>query len=101
VRDPKLIKKCVEVVILTTPIGLNMENFMLEKAFDMRLELNEHIEHIRFAFEEIKPSKSTMGINKTDIIVVTTNKGLGRAPYIRKMSSRGLLTIRVDETKGS
>ena len=33
-------------------------------------------------FEQIKPSETTISINKTDIIVVSTNGGLDRSPYI-------------------
>jgi hypothetical protein len=81
-RYSKLIKECVEVAVFAPPIGLNMNDFMLEKAFDMLLKLNKYIKHIRLTLNEIKPSKSTICINETHIIVVTTNRGLGRAPYI-------------------
>jgi F0F1-type ATP synthase gamma subunit len=74
---------------------------MLEKTFDMKLELDKDIKHIRLTFNKIKPGKSTISINKTDIIVVTTDRGLCRTSNIRKTSSRGLLTSLVDETNGS
>ena len=50
----------------------------------MQLKLQEHIKHISFAFEEIKPRKATVGINETDIIFMTTDRCLGRAPYVEK-----------------
>jgi hypothetical protein len=53
VRDPKLLKESVEIAILATPIRLNMNNFMLEKSFNMGLKLNENIEYIRFALNKI------------------------------------------------
>jgi hypothetical protein len=81
-RNSKLAKECVEVAILAPPIRLNMNNLMLEKSFNMLLKLNKYIKHIRFALNEIKPSKATISINETHIIVVTTNRGLGRTPYI-------------------
>ena len=80
--DPKRLEKRVEVAIFTTPIRLDMDNFMLEKAFNMFLKLNKDIKHIRFTLNKIKPSKATVSINETDIIIMTTNRGLGRAPYI-------------------
>ena len=81
-RDPKLIKERVEVAILAPPIGLDMNNLMLEKTFDMLLKLNKDIKHIRLTLNKIKPSKSTISINKTDIVVVTTDRGLCRTPNI-------------------
>jgi hypothetical protein len=72
--DPKRLEKGVEVAILTTPIRLKMNNFMLEKVFNMFLELNKYIKHIRFALNAIKPSKMTISINETDIVIVTTNR---------------------------
>ena len=83
-RDPKLIKESVEVAIFAPPIGLNMDNFMLEKSFYMHLKLNEDIKHIRFALKKIKPGKTTVCINKADIIVVTTHRRLSGTPHIRK-----------------
>jgi hypothetical protein len=84
VRDPKLIKKRIEVVIFTPPIGLNMKNFMLKETLNMCLKLNKNIEHIRFPLNKIKPSEPTISINKTDIIIVATNRRLGMTPYIGK-----------------
>jgi hypothetical protein len=100
-RDPKQLEKGVEVAILTTPIRLNMNNFMLEKAFNMFLELNKYIKHIRFALNEIKPSKTTISINETDIVIMTTNRGLSRTQTFENTSSRGYLTSRLDSEKGS
>jgi hypothetical protein len=81
-RDPKRLEKGVEVAILTTPIRLNMNNFMLEKAFNMFLKLNKYIKHTKFALNEIKPSKATASINETNIVTMATNKGLSRTAVI-------------------
>jgi hypothetical protein len=81
-RNPKLLKERVEVAILAPPIRLNMNYFVLEKTFNMRLKLSENTKHIRFALNKIKPSKATISIDETDIIFVTTNRGLSRTPYI-------------------
>ena len=59
-----------------------MNNFVLEKTFNMFLKLNNNIKHIRFAFNKIKLGKATISINETDIIIVTTDKSLRMIPYI-------------------
>ena len=59
-----------------------MNNFVLEKAFNMFLKLNNNVKHIIFAFNKIKPVKATISINETDIIIVTTDRSLSRTPYI-------------------
>jgi hypothetical protein len=83
--NPKRLEKRVEVAIFAPPpIRLNMNNLMLEKVLNMLLKLNKNIEHIRFTLNEIKPSETTVSINETDIIIMTTNGGLGRTPYIGK-----------------
>ena len=69
--DPKRLKEGVEVAILATAVRLNMNNFVLEKAFNMFLELNKNVKHIRFTFDKIKPSEPTISINKTNIIIMT------------------------------
>jgi hypothetical protein len=84
VRDPKFLEKPVEVLILATPIRLNSNDFCFEKTLNMGLELQENIEHIRFTLDKIKPSKATVSINETDIVIMTTDRCLSVTPYIRK-----------------
>jgi hypothetical protein len=50
-RNPKFAKEGVEVAIFTTPIRLNMNNFVAKESLDMKLELHKHIKHISFAFK--------------------------------------------------
>lgn len=83
-RDPKFLKEGIKIAILTTPIELNMNNFFFEKILNMCLKLKKKIEHIRFALKKIKPSKATISINKTDIIIRATGRSLGRTPHIAK-----------------
>jgi hypothetical protein len=83
-RDPKFLEKSVEVVIFTTPIRLNTADFCFEKMLNMCLKLEKNIEHIRFTLNKIKPSKATISVNETDIIVMTTYRRLNMTPYIRK-----------------
>jgi hypothetical protein len=47
------------------------------------LKLKENLKHIRFMFKKIKLGKTTISINKTDIKLMSTNRGLGRTPNIR------------------
>jgi hypothetical protein len=77
-----LLKERTKITVLTPPVGLNINNFLLEEPLYMTLELQEDIKHIRLAFQQINPCKATISINKTDIIVVTTNRSLGMAPHI-------------------
>jgi hypothetical protein len=73
VSNAMFLKERTKITILTPPVRLNMNNFLLEEPFYMALELQEDIKHIRFAFKKINACKATISINKTDIIVVTTN----------------------------
>jgi hypothetical protein len=59
-----------------------MNNFVLEKTLNMCLKFKKHIEHIRYSLKKVKPSEATICINETDIIFMTTDGHLGRAPYI-------------------
>jgi hypothetical protein len=47
------------------------------------------MEHIRFALNQIKPGKATVGINETDIVIMTTHRGLGRPHISEDTISRG------------
>jgi hypothetical protein len=49
----------------------------------MALELQKNVKDIILVFKEIQPCKTTIAINETDIICVSTNKWLGRTLYIQ------------------
>ena len=61
-----------------------MDDFLLKKALNVCLKLNEDIKHIRLFLNKIKPSKPTISINETDIIIVATDTCLGMTPHIGK-----------------
>jgi hypothetical protein len=82
-QNTKFLEESVEVVILTTPVGLNTD-FCFEKTFNMYLELQKGIKHIIFMLNKIKPSKATININKTDIVIMSTGRRLSMTSYIRK-----------------
>ena len=79
----QFVKEWVEFFILTTPISLDMNDFAIEKAFNMFLKLNKHIIDIRFMLKQIEPSKATESINKTHIETMSTDRCEGRNPNIR------------------
>ena len=99
--NSKLIKECIEVVILTPPIGLHMNDFMTEQTLNMRLEFQENIKHIRLAFKKIKRSEPSVSTNETGIIIMTTNRGLGMAPYIQKHKLKLFIDYTTRLRKGS
>jgi hypothetical protein len=57
VQNPKFLEEGVEVVILTTPIGLNTNDLCFEKMLNMCLKLQGNIEHIIFMLDKIKQVK--------------------------------------------
>jgi hypothetical protein len=63
---------------------LYVQDFPIQKMFNMLLKLKKYLEHIRFTFEEIKPCQTTISIDKANIIFMSTNRGLGRTPNIQK-----------------
>jgi hypothetical protein len=81
-RNTNITKEFVEFNVLSSPVGLHMDNFSIKKTLNMTLELHEHTEHIIFALKKIQPRKATITINKTDIICVSTNRSFCRTPYI-------------------
>jgi hypothetical protein len=51
VCNTMFLKERTKIRILTPQVGLNMNNFFLEKTLYMTLELQKDIKHIRFAFK--------------------------------------------------
>jgi hypothetical protein len=100
-RDPmdstELLKESIEVPVFTSPIRLNMDNFLIKEVLNMILKLHKDIKHIRFAFNKVEPSKTTKSINKSHIIVVSTNRSLGRTPHIKinKLKRRSSYSTRL------
>jgi hypothetical protein len=84
VTNANVLKERIKFNVFSTPVCLNMNNFMIKKALNMLLKLQKDMKHIGLTFEQIKPSEATETINKTDIILVSTHRSLGRVPYIRK-----------------
>jgi hypothetical protein len=81
--DANVTKELVKFDILASPISLDMHNFLIQKAFNMALELKKNIKDIILSFKEIQPCKTTITIDETDIKSVSTSRRLGRTPNIR------------------
>jgi hypothetical protein len=52
-RHAEITKEFVQLDILASPIGLNMDNFAIKKPLNMSLELKKHIEHLIFALKQV------------------------------------------------
>ena len=52
--------------------------------FNKILEITKALKNFGFMAQKIEPNKFGMIINKTDIIIVASNRSWGRPPYIRK-----------------
>jgi hypothetical protein len=83
-RNTIALKKCIQSLVLTTLIGLNSKNPLVEEALNKILKITKFLKHLRLVLEQINPSKLTKIINKTDIVFITINRLTGRASYIRK-----------------
>ena len=69
-RDARALKIAIELVVFTTPVGLNNLDFAIQEAFDMSLKVIEDLLNIRLMFKQINPNEARVIINKTDIILV-------------------------------
>jgi hypothetical protein len=83
-RDAKFLQIRIQLLILTTPVGLNSKNFLVKQPFNKCLELFEFLKNIRFVLKEIDPSKLTKIINKADIVFISSNRLTSGTPYIRE-----------------
>ena len=83
VRDARALKIAMELVVFTTPVGLNSPAFAIQKAFDMSLKVIEDLLNIRLVFKQINPSEARVVINKTNIILVPPRRRNSGTPNIR------------------
>jgi hypothetical protein len=72
-RDVGLLEEGVELLVLTTPVGLDSENFLIKQTFNKILKFLEFLKHIRFVLKKINPSKFAEVINETHIIFIISN----------------------------
>ena len=95
VRDARALEVLMQPMILTAPVGLDGFNFSIQKELNMGLESIENLLDIRLMFKEINPAETRVVIDKTNTIIMTTSRSLGRAPYIgiNKLKRFGDYTI--------
>jgi hypothetical protein len=88
------VKKLVEATIFPSPIRLDTLDFSVKQQLNVFLKLKENILNFRFGMKEKNPGEFAEIVNKTHIILKTTNRGYSRAPNIcineLKRSSRSM-----------
>jgi hypothetical protein len=82
--DAKFLEKWVQLLILTTPIGLHSDNISRKFAFNKVHEIVEDIKDIRFFLNKINPCELAKIIDEAYIIIVSTYRGRRRTPNIRE-----------------
>jgi hypothetical protein len=65
-------EKRVQTLILASPISLNSNDLSVKTSFYHILEFYEFLEHIRFGFQHVGPSKFTKIINEGSIVPLMT-----------------------------
>ena len=75
-------KVAMEFVVFTTPVRLTGFDFIIQKAFDMSLEVVENLLNIRLVFKQINPGEARVVINKTNIILVPSRRSKSGTPNI-------------------
>jgi hypothetical protein len=70
--DAKCGEVSVEALVLSTPVALNGEDFLVEKSFDMCLKLNQDPMNIRFVLNGIDPREVSKVINEANIVATAT-----------------------------
>ena len=74
VRYACALEIAMKAMILTTPVGLHGTNFGVEKTLNMFLKGIENALNIRFVFDQIYPTMTTIIINKANIILKTSKR---------------------------
>src|SRR4051812_14777118 len=82
--DSYTLEKGMELLILTTRVGLNCYDSPIKELLNKSLEITKFLKHFIFSFQEIHPCEFTEIINETDIIFISSKILRGRAPNIRK-----------------
>jgi len=91
--DSHLIKEGIQSLILTSPIGLHVNNFSGVFSLNMTLKILEDMKDFRLVFEEIDTRISTVIIDKGNIIRVIANRYGSRTPNIRMYQIEGSTTF--------
>jgi hypothetical protein len=89
--DANTLKEKIQVLILPTPISLHGNDFPIQQAFNKFLKVNEVLKNFRFVSKKVNPSKFAKIINKAHIVIVSSNRGWSRTPYIRENKVQGII----------
>ena len=91
--DSQLIKEGIQSLILTSPIGLHVNNFSGVFSLNMTLKILEDMKDFGLVFEEIDPHISTVIIDKGNVIRVIANRCGSRTLNIRMYQIEGSTTF--------
>jgi hypothetical protein len=72
----------VQGLILPSPIGLNNMNFAIKLSFNKILKIMKTLKNFRLMTQKVDPSELAIIINKTDIIIMSPNRGWSGPPHI-------------------
>jgi hypothetical protein len=83
VRDTNQMKKCVEALILSTPIGMHGYDLVVEYVFHKSLKFFKEFENFILMMNKIKPQEFIKVINEANIVLCIV-KGINcMTPNIR------------------
>ena len=82
-RDPSALKITVQSMVLATPVGLNYDDFSVEKTLNMSLKSIKYLLNVRLVLKEINPRETRVIVNKAHIILIASGRGNSRPPNIR------------------
>jgi hypothetical protein len=82
--NPYPLEKGIKRLIFTSPIGLSSKNFVVKLTFHKTLKIMKALEDLRFMMQKTDPCEFTVVINKTNIIVVSSNRDGRRARTSKK-----------------
>ena len=91
--DARALKIAMDLVVFTTPVGLNSLDFAIQKAFDMSLKVIEDLLNIRLMFKQINPNEARVVINKINIILVPPEDAMAGPQTSECINSRGTVVI--------
>jgi hypothetical protein len=83
-RDVDSSKKGVQLLILSSPIGLHSNNFTVESMLNKALKLMKFLKNFRLMLNQIKPCKLAIIIYETNIIFLSCPLNLVQVPIYQR-----------------
>jgi hypothetical protein len=84
VSNTNFVKKGVKLFILSSPVGLHGNDFLVKESLNKGLKFMKFLKDFRPELNEINPHKFVVTINKTYVILIATRIFRGRTPNIRE-----------------